>query len=133
MGSVPSARPAGALRPVPGPHQARGCSGIWDGRRQRLRAGSAPSASSSDSCETVRRFLLPLVHPRARIDRLLQPRTRPDRIAFYRAHWDNRRWRWLFRTALSPAVVGRFGRDPRFFDYAEGNLSEHLLRRAEHA
>ena len=41
--------------------------------------------------------------------------------------------RWLFQSALSPAVVGRFGRDPHFFDYAQGSLSGHLLRRAEHA
>jgi S-adenosylmethionine-diacylglycerol 3-amino-3-carboxypropyl transferase len=132
MGSVPSAgrldlydRCRGRIRPA--------VQQYWDGRRERLRNGLGAVGKLERFLEVVRRFLLPLVHPRSRIDRLLRPRTRSGRVAFYRAHWDNRRWRWLFRTALSPAIVGRCGRDPRFFDYAQGDLSEHLLRRAEHA
>jgi S-adenosylmethionine-diacylglycerol 3-amino-3-carboxypropyl transferase len=29
--------------------------------------------------------------------------------------------------------MGRLGRDPAFFDYVEGSVSERILRRAEHA
>jgi S-adenosylmethionine-diacylglycerol 3-amino-3-carboxypropyl transferase len=52
------------------------------------------------------------------------------RRQFYSSEWDNRRWRWVARAFFSRTVIGRLGRDPHFFDYAEGGIPEHLLQRA---
>jgi S-adenosylmethionine-diacylglycerol 3-amino-3-carboxypropyl transferase len=67
------------------------------------------------------------------VERLFQNRDQQDRRQFYHSEWDNRRWRWMARLFFSRRVVGRLGRDRRFFDYAEGSLAEHLLQRAAYA
>lgn len=79
-----------------------------------------------------RRRVLPLVHPVARVQALMQPRDAEGRAAFYR-HWNNRRWRWLLRLFFSRNVMGRLGRDPAFFEFAEGSLTDHLAARIRHA
>jgi S-adenosylmethionine-diacylglycerol 3-amino-3-carboxypropyl transferase len=132
MGSMPSARRPhlyDRCRRSLSPEGRR----YWDGGRQRLADGLGAIGKLERFLAVIRHCLMPLVHRRSVIEQLFQPRQEADRIEFYRACWNNRRWRWLFRAALSPAVVGRFGRDPRFFDYAEASLPEQLLRRAGHA
>jgi S-adenosylmethionine-diacylglycerol 3-amino-3-carboxypropyl transferase len=47
--------------------------------------------------------------------------------------WDTWRWRWLFRIFFSRWVMGRFGRDPAFFRYAEGDISTNVLNRTRDA
>jgi S-adenosylmethionine-diacylglycerol 3-amino-3-carboxypropyl transferase len=106
---------------------------FWDERRRLLRYGLSAVGKLERFLAVIRRCLLPLAHPRARVERMLRPRSRSGRTDFYHTCWDNRRWRWLFRVALSQAVIGRYGRERHFFDYAEGSLGRHLLRRAEHA
>jgi S-adenosylmethionine-diacylglycerol 3-amino-3-carboxypropyl transferase len=106
---------------------------FWDDRRGQLRNGIGAIGKLERFLAAIRRYLVPLVHPRSRIERLFHARPRSGRTQFYHACWNNRRWRWLFRAVLSQGIVGRFGRDPHFFDYAEERLPGHLLRRAEHA
>ena len=76
--------------------------------------------------------ILSLVHSRETCERLLDPRTPEERHAFYDRVWNNLRWRLLFRLFFSRFVVGRLGRDPAFFQYVEGSVSERLLERARH-
>jgi S-adenosylmethionine-diacylglycerol 3-amino-3-carboxypropyl transferase len=76
--------------------------------------------------------ILPLVHSRSTCERLLDPRTPQERHAFYDRVWNNLRWRLLFRLFFSRFVVGRLGRDPAFFKYVEGSVSERILERARH-
>jgi S-adenosylmethionine-diacylglycerol 3-amino-3-carboxypropyl transferase len=79
-----------------------------------------------------RRFILPLVHGRDRIERLLRPKAQPQRAEEYRT-WNNRRWRFLLRLFFSRAVMGRLGRDPAFFAFAEGDLPEQVACRTRAA
>ena len=39
----------------------------------------------------------------------------------------------LFRVFFSETVLGRLGRDPSFFTYAEESVADHLMRRVRHA
>jgi len=79
-----------------------------------------------------RRFILPLVHGRSTVERLLKPKTPPQRAAEYAA-WNNHRWRWLLRMFFSRAAMGRLGRDPAFFAFAEGDLPEQVASRTRAA
>jgi len=81
----------------------------------------------------MRTWLLPLVHDRSTIDAVLVSRTKPDRQRFLDQRWNNRRWRLLLRTFFSNFAMGRLGRDPAFFDHAQGSLGEHVARRISHA
>jgi S-adenosylmethionine-diacylglycerol 3-amino-3-carboxypropyl transferase len=76
-----------------------------------------------------RRYVLPLVHSRRDVERLLSPHA-PD---FYAREWNTWRWRAMFRIFFSRFVMGRTGRDPEFFRYVEGSVAERIFKRAEYA
>jgi len=51
----------------------------------------------------------------------------------YYGLWSNRRWRILAGVFFSRFVMGRLGRDPAFFRYADArSVSEVILKRVEH-
>lgn len=82
---------------------------------------------------TFRRAVLPIAHSRADVRALLTPRAADARAAFYDARWDTPRWRMLAHGFFSRPVMGRLGRDPSFFDQAEGGVAEHVLAKTRHA
>jgi S-adenosylmethionine-diacylglycerol 3-amino-3-carboxypropyl transferase len=77
--------------------------------------------------------VLPLVHPRARVRELLRAKSLEERHAFYDHPWNNLRWRLMFRMFFSRKLMGLLGRDPEFFRYVEGSVSERILKRTEYA
>lgn len=83
--------------------------------------------------DTFRRKLLPLVHSRAEIRSVFEPRTRAEREVFLDRVWNNLRWRMLLKAFFSKSAMGAFGRDPAFFDHVEGSVSDHVARRIRHA
>jgi len=132
MGSTPSVRRP-ALYQRCRKHLAPGTRAFWDRRRHKLVQGIGDAGKFEKFLRLYRRYVLPLVHPRPRVERLFRTREQQGRQQFYDSAWNNRRWRWTARLFFSRSVVGRLGRDPRFFDYAEVGLPEHLLRRAGYA
>jgi S-adenosylmethionine-diacylglycerol 3-amino-3-carboxypropyl transferase len=76
--------------------------------------------------------VLPLIHPLARINRLFELNDIQDRRYFYDNAWDNRRWRLIFKAFFSRFLLGCFGRDPKFFNYVNGDVSTRFLARAQY-
>ena len=75
--------------------------------------------------------MLPLIHATKKIDALFIPRTESEQEAFYDKKWNTWRWRLLFRIFFSKYVLGKFGRDPSFFDQTKEAVSDTILARAE--
>ncbi|MGI9089480.1 MAG: DUF3419 family protein [Gemmatimonadaceae bacterium] len=105
----------------------------WDVRPGAIRDGIGGAGKFESYLSLFRRLVLPLVHSRALTASLLERRSAEERIAFYDTKWDTPIWRSLFRAFFSQTVLGRLGRDPSFFRYAEGSVAEHLLARTKHA
>ena len=80
-----------------------------------------------------RRKILPLVHRSAKVGQLLEKRGPDERERFYESEWNTPRWRFLFRVFFSRFVMGKLGRDPEFFKYVEGSVSDRILTRTRHA
>lgn len=106
---------------------------FWDARPGVIECGLFSAGRFERYLATFRRDLLPHVHDRATIAALLAPKSRWERERFFDTVWDTWRWRGLFKVFFSRAVMGSLGRDPRFFDYAEGDVANHLLQRVRHA
>ena len=106
---------------------------FWDARPQLVQAGIGSAGKFEDYFAVFRRKVLPWIHPRHRVEQLLAGGTLDERRRFYTRHWANRRWELLFRLFFSRFVMGRMGRDPEFFRYVEGSVSERILARARHA
>lgn len=106
---------------------------FWDARPADVRAGIGGAGKFERYFALFRKYVLPLVHRGGVVRQLFRSKSAHERQAFYRGVWDNWRWRLLCRAFFSRRVMGRLGRDPRFFDYVEGGMAEHVRRRSEHA
>ena len=106
---------------------------FWDRQGDRIDAGIGALGKFERYFALFRKRILPLVHDRHTIDRLLQGGDRSMREAFYETRWNTWRWRLLFKIFFSRLVMGRMGRDPNFFCYVEGSVAEHILKHTRYA
>jgi S-adenosylmethionine-diacylglycerol 3-amino-3-carboxypropyl transferase len=132
IGSTPSARREALYRrcrPLLSPAARR----FWDTQPHGIAAGIGGAGRFERYLALFRHWVLALVHPCPRVLHLLAPHSPGERAAFYRQQWDTWRWRALFRLFFSRCLMGRVGRDPCFFDYADGPVAARLLERTRHA
>lgn len=106
---------------------------FWDAHPQEINAGIGSAGKFERYFATFREKILPLVHNRERVERLLAGGNREAREKFYNKGWDTFRWRLMYRIFFSRFVLGHMGRDPSFFKYVEGSVSDRLLARTRHA
>lgn len=106
---------------------------FWDARPALVAGGIGAAGRFENFLRLFRRYVLPLAHPRSRVDALLEERPPAARRTFYETRWANRRWTLLTRLFFSRFVVGRLGRDPSFFDYVDGGIAHRVQARVRHA
>ncbi len=105
----------------------------WHRQPELIDRGPAHVGKFERYFHLFRGLVLPLAHPAARVEALLQPRSAAEREAFYDRTWNNRRWRLIFAAFFSRFTMGRLGRDPEFFKYVEGFVADRILARVRHA
>jgi S-adenosylmethionine-diacylglycerol 3-amino-3-carboxypropyl transferase len=106
---------------------------IWLAQPEWMEKGIGHMGRFERYLDMIRRFAINPTHSAAVRSVLFAPRSRSQRKAYYDQEWNNWRWRLLIRLACSRFVMGRLGRDPRFFRYASGSVADHILDMAEHA
>jgi S-adenosylmethionine-diacylglycerol 3-amino-3-carboxypropyl transferase len=114
-------------------HLSAGALAFWDERPDLIAAGIGSIGKFERYFRVFRERVLPLVHSRERVRELLRPKSREDRRSFYDNQWSNLRWRLMFRVFFSRKLMGLLGRDPEFFRYVKGSVSEKILKRTEYA
>jgi len=132
LGSRPSTR-RGELYGRCRRHLSAEALRCWDARPDEISAGAAGAGKFERYFALFRQSVLPWIHPRSRVADLLRPKPTAERERFYRCEWDTWRWRLLFRVFFSRFVMGRAGRDPTFFRFVEGSVSQRILARTRHA
>jgi S-adenosylmethionine-diacylglycerol 3-amino-3-carboxypropyl transferase len=106
---------------------------FWDAHTADIEQGIGRAGKFERYFELFRTRVLPLVHSRRRVERLLAGGDVQQRESFYAQEWDTLRWRLLFKIFFSRFVMGRFGRDPAFFRYVEGSVADRILARTRYA
>jgi S-adenosylmethionine-diacylglycerol 3-amino-3-carboxypropyl transferase len=134
MGSRPSDRRLDLYRRCreKGGLPAEGAA-FWDAHTHEIAGGIGEAGKFESYFRLFRRRVLPLVHGKATVRELLRGRDADDRRRFYDQTWNTLRWRLLFRIFFSRFVMARLGRDPTFFKYVEGSVSDRILDRARYA
>jgi len=105
----------------------------WDANLEAIESGVIHSGRFENYFRLFRKWVLPLVHSKRDVEKLLAPKEDEERARFYREEWNTWRWRAMFRVFFSRFVMGRTGRDPEFFRYVEGSVAERIFKRAEYA
>jgi S-adenosylmethionine-diacylglycerol 3-amino-3-carboxypropyl transferase len=106
---------------------------FWGARRAAVAAGIGAAGKFEHYFALFRERVLPLIHSRRMVDRMLAGGSPAAREQFYERQWNTLRWRLLFRIFFSRFVMGRLGRDSRFFDYVDGSVADRILARGKHA
>lgn len=106
---------------------------FWDTHPDLIEGGIGSAGKFERYFRLFRQYVLPWVHSRRTVERLLQGGTLAERQTFYDRYWDTWRWRGMFRVFFSRAVMGRMGRDPAFFRYVEGSVGDRILQRTHYA
>jgi S-adenosylmethionine-diacylglycerol 3-amino-3-carboxypropyl transferase len=111
-------------------HDARD---FWDRQPAAIARGIGGAGQFERYLDTFRKRVLPLVHSRERISRLIADKPFSERRRFYDEEWDTWRWRLLFHLFFSRRVMGRLGRRRECFEHVEGNVAAPILERTRYA
>jgi len=106
---------------------------FWDTHPALIEGGIGNAGKFERYFTLFHQKVLPWVHSRRRVERLLQGGTLDERQHFYDREWDTWRWRAMFRVFFSRTVMGRMGRDPAFFRYVKGSVGDRILQRTHYA
>jgi S-adenosylmethionine-diacylglycerol 3-amino-3-carboxypropyl transferase len=106
---------------------------FWDSCPELIRHGVIHSGKFEQYFRMFRRRILPLAHGRRQVQTLLNLEDRESRREFYQRTWNNWPWRVIFKIFFSQWVMGRWGRDPAFFQYVKGDVARKIRHRAEYA
>ena len=106
---------------------------FWDDRQRLIRLGIAYSGKFERFLTFFRRFVLPLVHRRKKIERLFELSTVQERHDFYEREWNTHRWAMLCKVIFGNACLGQLGRDPAFTRFADESVAQSLQRRIPNA
>jgi S-adenosylmethionine-diacylglycerol 3-amino-3-carboxypropyl transferase len=132
VGSRPSERRPSLYAALRGSLSAETCA-FWDARPGLVAKGVGSAGKFENYFRIFRDRVMPLVHGKPTIRRLLEARGLEERGRFYESTWNTWRWRVLFHLFFSRTAMGALGRDPSFFRYVEGSVAERILERTRHA
>ena len=105
----------------------------WDFNKEAIQKGIIHAGKFEKFFKIFREKILPFVHSKKRIEKLLEKKSRQERIEYYDKYWNNFRWKLMFKLFFSKYIVGKLGRDKKFFRYAEKNISEEMKERSRYA
>lgn len=106
---------------------------FWDAHPDEIAAGIGAAGKFENYFKLFRERVLPLVHSRKRVAKLLEGGDVAECEEFYNQEWDTWRWRLMFRIFFSRTVMGKAGRDPAFFKYVNGSVAGRILKRSRYA
>lgn len=106
---------------------------FWDMNPKFINKGIIHIGKFERFFHIFRRIVLPLIHNKKKVLRLLERKDESGRMDFYNKEWDTWRWRMLFKIFFSRASLGHLGRDPEFFKYVEGDVAGRILERTKYA
>ena len=118
------------------------CRAYWDSRPREIGQGVIHVGRFERYLSVFRRFVLPAIHPRRRLEEALEAKSLDEQREFYRRVWDTLPWRALFRVAFCRPLLSRFGRYPGAFRHVERvppliwrhhDVASHYLGRVKHA
>jgi S-adenosylmethionine-diacylglycerol 3-amino-3-carboxypropyl transferase len=106
---------------------------FWDQNPVLIEQGIGSAGKFERYFALFRNRVLPWIHSQSRVGQLLRGGKAEERLHFYEKNWNTWRWQGLFRLFFSRTVMGWMGRDPAFFRYVEGRVSDRILERTRHA
>lgn len=93
---------------------------FWNNNLKAVDLGIIHAGKFENYFRLFRKYVLPLVHGRDTVARLLKPKSRQERELFYQDQWDTWRWRQIFKLFFSRGN-------------SESGIAARILERARYA
>jgi S-adenosylmethionine-diacylglycerol 3-amino-3-carboxypropyl transferase len=77
-----------------------------------------------------RQNVLPLIHSKKMVVKLLSCKTKREQELFYKESWNTWRWKLLFKLFFSKHVMGKYGRDPEFMKEVNVSVAQTIYNKA---
>jgi S-adenosylmethionine-diacylglycerol 3-amino-3-carboxypropyl transferase len=103
---------------------------FWDTQPVVLKEGVIYSGKFERYFKVFREYVLPFIHSRSQIRRLLELKSPEEQVRYYDNKWNTISWKALFRVFFSRFVMGRYGRDPQFLNEVKVPVSEFIFKKA---
>jgi len=132
MGSRPSTR-RNDLYQQCRPHLLPDARDFWDSHERYIAAGIGAVGKFERFLALFRRRILPYLLNKETVDAVVQSGTREWREQHFDRKINTWRFNAIFRLFFSRRIIGRFGRHPDAFRFAEGSIADHLLARVRWA
>jgi S-adenosylmethionine-diacylglycerol 3-amino-3-carboxypropyl transferase len=111
-------------------HLSEAARGFWDKSPALIRDGLLFIGKYERFFQSMRRYVLPLIHNPGTARAFLSCPTIEKQTAFYEEIWANRRWRSLFRLIFGKHLFGRHARDRTMYRHVTmPDTGDYLYRR----
>ncbi len=74
--------------------------------------------------------ILPFVHNKTKIQRLLAKKEELQQQIFYNQKWNTWAWRLMFKIFFSKFIMEKYGRDKSFFDHVKIPVSQYIYQKS---
>ncbi len=99
----------------------------WEEHRKQIKKGIIFRGKFEKYFKFFRTKVLPFIHTKKTVNRLLEDKTEAEQEQFYEDKWNNFQWKGLFKLFFSRKVMGKYGRDKAFMNEVEGSVSTFVL------
>lgn len=113
------------------PYLSEGCSHYFTLNFNLIQHGIIYQGKFENYFKLFRNYILPLIHNKEKIHHLFESKSAEKQIEFYNNEWNTWRWRSLFKLFFSKFILGKFGRDPAFFNENKLPVSQTIFDLAE--
>jgi len=114
-------------------HLSRASRKYWDENIGLINKGIIHVGKFEKYFRIFYKYVLPLIHNRQTVDRLLESPNSIYQKMYYHQSWNSRRWKYFFRIFFSEFILSRYGRSSEFFRYVSmTDISKILFDRTEH-
>lgn len=103
----------------------------WDRNLENIELGVIYSGKFERYFQLFRTKVMPWIHSRKIIQKLLDSKSVAQQEVFYHDVWNSWRWRFLFRIFFSKPIMGRFGRTKEYLNQVEIPVGEFIFGQAE--
>jgi S-adenosylmethionine-diacylglycerol 3-amino-3-carboxypropyl transferase len=102
----------------------------WSSRTHLIEQGIIHEGKFEKYFKKFRTYILPLIHSKKTIAALFEEKTEEQQASFFANKFNSWRWKLLFRIFFSKWVMGKLGRDPKFLEQVDINVSDFIFEQS---
>jgi S-adenosylmethionine-diacylglycerol 3-amino-3-carboxypropyl transferase len=107
---------------------------FWDANQHLVRKGIVHSGKFEKYLGHFRDIMLPMIHSRKRVKKLLAVKTPGEQLSFYQDKWNTWRWKAIYHLFFNEFTMKRQGRGQGMFDHnTRKGVASHYLEKTRTA